>query len=159
MGAASRARWGEGVRILAVDFGTRRMGLAVSDPLGITAQGLATLERTRAEDDLRRLQKLAEEYDAGLVLVGNPLSHRGSETAMSERVAAFAGKLRRRLECPVELVDERLTSAEAERVLRSAGISREKRRSARDRLAAVLLLQTFLDRRAVRPAAAPSGGD
>jgi putative pre-16S rRNA nuclease len=145
------------LRILAIDFGTRRMGLAVSDALGITAQGLATLQRTRTEDDLHRLQKLVEEYDAELVLVGNPLSQRGTETAMSERVAGFAAKLRRWVSCPVELADERLTSAQAERVLREAGLSPRKRRNARDRLSAVLLLQTFLDRRANERARAASG--
>jgi putative Holliday junction resolvase len=133
-------------RILAIDFGTRRIGLAVSDPLGITAQGLETLERTRTEDDLQHLQMLAEEYSAELVLIGNPISARGSETGMSERVRAFAEKLRRRLSCPVELVDERLTSAQAERVLRESGISIAKRRRARDRMAATLLLQSYLDR-------------
>jgi putative pre-16S rRNA nuclease len=132
------------------------MGLAVSDTLGITAQGLATLQRTRTKDDLDRLQKLVEEYDAEVVLVGHPLSQRGTETAMSERVAGFAAKLRRRVSCPVELADERLTSAQAERVLREAGLSQRKRRDARDRLSAVLLLQTFLDRRANERARAAS---
>lgn len=133
------------------------MGLAVSDPLGITAQGLETLERTRTDDDLGRLEKLVEEYDAELVLMGHPLSQRGTATAMSERVEGFAAKLRRRVRCPVELADERLTSAQAERVLREAGLSREKRRRARDRLSAVLLLQTFLDRRANERARAAAG--
>ena len=124
------------------------MGLAVSDPLGITAQGIATLERTRLEGDLRHIQKLVEEYSAERIILGNPLSHRGIETAMSQRVAAFAEKLRRRLNCPVELLDERLTSAQANRVLRESGMSVEKRRRAADRVAATLLLQAYLDRRA-----------
>jgi putative Holliday junction resolvase len=125
----------------------RRMGLAVSDPLGITAQGIETLERTRMEDDLRHIQKVAEEYSAELILIGNPISNKGTETAMSERVAAFAEKLHRRVACPVELFDERLTSAEANRVLRDSGISLGKRRQAVDRMAATLLLQSYLDRR------------
>jgi len=135
-------------RILAVDFGTRRIGLAVSDALGITAQGIATLERTRLEDDLRHIEKLVEEYSAERIVLGNPLSHRGTETTMSGRVAGFAEKLRRRLKCPVELLDERLTSAQAGRVLRESGIGIEKRRRAVDRMAAILLLQSYLDRRA-----------
>jgi putative pre-16S rRNA nuclease len=125
----------------------RRMGLAVSDALGITAQGIETLQRTRLEDDLRHIQKLVEEYSAELVLVGNPISHRGTETAMSERAASFAEKLRRRLKCRVELLDERLTSAQANRVLRDSGIGIEKRRQAVDRMAATLLLQAYLDHR------------
>jgi putative pre-16S rRNA nuclease len=135
-------------RILAIDFGLRRIGLAVSDALGITAQGIKTLERTRTDDDLRHIQKLAEEYSVEIILVGNPLSHKGTETAMSERVASFAEKLRRRVNCPVELVDERLTSAQANHLLRDSGISLNKRRQAVDRMAATLLLQAYLDRRA-----------
>jgi len=132
-------------RILAVDFGTKRIGLAVSDALGITAQGLPTLERTRLADDLERLHSLVNEYSVGHVLVGNPIGHAGGETCMSQLAAEFAEKLRRRLPCPVELRDERLTSVEANRTLREAGLSIGKRQHAVDRVAAVLLLQSYLD--------------
>ncbi|MFZ0962984.1 MAG: Holliday junction resolvase RuvX [Terriglobia bacterium] len=132
-------------RILAIDFGTKRMGLAVSDALGMTAQGLPTLERTRIADDLERLRSLVEEYSVERVLVGNPIGHSGGETAMSQLVAEFVEKLRRRLPCPVELRDERLTSVEANRTLRDAGLSIGKRQRAVDRMAAVLLLQSYLD--------------
>ena len=135
-------------RIMAIDYGTKRMGLAVSDPLGITAQGLETLEHTNVENDLRHIENLAEEYSPERVIVGNPLGARGNETAMSKRAAAFAGKLRRRLPCPVELWDERGTSVEANRVLRESGMGIEKRRRAVDRVAVTLLLQSYLDRRA-----------
>jgi len=121
------------------------MGLAVSDALGITAQGLPTLERVRREDDLRRIQELVEEYSAERVIVGNPLGHGGGETAMSRRAAKFAEDLRRRLSCPVQLWDERLTSVEANRSLRESGLSLGKRRRAVDRVAATLLLQSYLD--------------
>jgi putative Holliday junction resolvase len=134
-------------RILAVDFGLKRMGLAISDALGVTAQGLPTLERTRLEDDLRQIQQLVEEHGAERVIVGNPISRAGTETAMSRQAAAFAEKLRRRLTCPVELWDERLTSAEANRMLRDSGMGIEKRRRAVDRVAASLLLQGYLDHR------------
>ncbi len=132
-------------RILAIDFGTKRMGLAVSDALGMTAQGLPTLERTRIADDLARLVSLVEEYSVELVLVGNPVGLSGGGTAMSQRVSEFVEKLRRRLPCPVELRDERLTSVEANRTLREAGLSIGKRQRAVDRIAAVLLLQSYLD--------------
>jgi putative holliday junction resolvase len=135
----------ENPRILAIDFGTKRMGLAVSDALGMTAQGLPTLERTRVADDLERLYSIVVEYSVGRVLVGNPIGHSGVETAMSHQVADFVEKLRRRLPCPVELRDERLTSVEANRTLREAGLSIGKRRRAVDRMAAVLLLQSYLD--------------
>jgi len=121
------------------------MGLAVSDGLGITAQGLPTLERTRLEDDLRRIEELVAEYSPAQVIVGNPLGHGGGETAMSQRAAAFAEKLRRRVGCPVELWDERLTSVEANRMLRASGVSIGKRQRAVDRVAATLLLQSYLD--------------
>lgn len=135
-------------RILAIDFGERRIGLAVSDALGITAQGLPTLERTRLEDDLNSIRKLAEEYATERVIIGDPLGHSGISTEMSRRVAAFADKLRKRLACPIELQDERLTSVEANRMLRASGISIRRRQKAADRVAAVLLLQSYLDARA-----------
>jgi len=111
----------------------------------MTAQGLPTLQRTRIADDLERLCTLVDQYSIARVLVGNPVGHRGGETAMSRHVAEFAGKLRQRLPCPVDLWDERLTSAEANRTLREAGISMDKRQRAVDRLAAVLILQSYLD--------------
>lgn len=134
-----------GQRILAIDFGTRRIGLAVSDALGMTAQGLPTLQRTRVADDLEHVQSLVEEYAVERVLVGNPIGHSGGETAMSQLAGEFAEKLRRRLPCPVDLRDERLTSVEANRTLREAGLSIGKRQRAVDRLSAVLLLQGYLD--------------
>ena len=133
-------------RILGIDFGLKRIGLAVSDELGLTAQGLPTLHRTAIRKDLDYIRELAGQYSLEKVIVGNPIGHRGRDTTMSRRVAEFAERLRQYLSCPVELWDERLTSAEANRVLRSAGLSIEKRREAVDRVSAVLLLQNYLDR-------------
>ena len=121
------------------------MGLAVSDALGITAQGLPTLPRTRLDDDLQKIQELAEEYSAARVIVGNPLGHGGGETSMSRQATDFAQKLGRRVNCPVHLWDERLTSVQANRALRATGLSLGKRRRAVDRVAATLLLQSYLD--------------
>ena len=123
----------------------RRIGLAVSDALGITAQGLPTLPRTRLDDDLRKIQELTEEYSTERVIVGNPLGHGGGETAMSRKAAEFADKLRRRVICPVDLRDERLTSVQANRALRDSGLTLGKRLRAVDRVAATLLLQSYLD--------------
>ena len=131
--------------MLAIDFGMKRMGLAVSDALGITAQGLPTLQRTRLNDDLEKIRHLTEEYATERVLVGNPIGHGGGETAMSRKAAEFAEKLRRRVGCPVELRDERLTSVEANRALRESGLTAGKRQQAVDRVAATLLLQSYLD--------------
>jgi putative Holliday junction resolvase len=146
-------------RILAIDFGMRRMGVAVSDPLGVTAQGLPTLERRGRDYDLRRIEELVEEYSAARVVFGNPVGRAGGETEMSRRVAAFAQKLRRRISCPVELWDERLTSVEANRVLRASGISIGKRQRAADRVAVTLLLQSYLDFLANQAQTQPAPGE
>jgi len=121
------------------------MGLAISDALGITAQGLPTLTRTRLDDDLGKIRALTEEYSTERVIVGNPLGHGGGETSMSRHVAEFAEKLRRRVNCPVDLWDERLTSVEANRTLRAVGLSQGKRQQAVDRVAATILLQSYID--------------
>lgn len=133
-------------RILAIDFGLRRIGLAVSDALGLTAQGLPTLKRTRLDNDLKHIGELLEQYSVALVIVGHPLSKSGNVTSMSTQVTEFAEKLRKHLAIEVLLWDERLTSSEANRMLRESGIGLEKRRKAVDRVAATLLLQGYLDR-------------
>ena len=134
-------------RILALDLGKKRIGLAISDPLGITAQGLPNLNRTNKRADLAALGSLAAEREVGLILMGNPIGMRGSEGRQSEWVREFAAALEAHTRLPVKLWDERLTSAEAGRVLRASGISIEKRAAAVDRLAAVILLQSYLDAR------------
>jgi putative Holliday junction resolvase len=132
-------------RILALDLGKKRIGLALSDPLGITAQGLPNLNRTNKRSDLAFLEELAREREVGLFLLGNPINMRGSEGRQSGWVREFAAALESRTGLPVKLWDERLTSVEAGRVLRSSGISIEKRAKAVDRLSAVILLQSYLD--------------
>ena len=132
-------------RILALDLGKRRIGLAISDPLGITAQGLPNLLRTNKRTDLSALEGLIREREVGLILMGNPINMGGAEGRQSGWVREFAGALAERTHLPVKLWDERLTSVEAGRVLRSSGISIEKRAAAVDRLSAVILLQSYLD--------------
>src|SRR5215510_15110833 len=114
------------IRILALDLGKKRIGLAISDPLGITAQGLPNLVRTNKRADLEALGRIAAEREAGMVLLGNPLNMRGDEGRQSGWVKEFAAAIEERLGLPVRFWDERLTSVEAERVLRSSGISIEK---------------------------------
>lgn len=145
-------------RVLAIDFGLRRIGLAVSDALGITAQGLTTLQRTAIRKDIEYIRNLAEEYTVEKVIVGNPISHTGKETPMSRHAGDFAKKLQGRVTCPVELWDERLTSVEANRMLKTSGISINKRQQAVDRVAAVLLLQNYLDYHANQPEQTDSPG-
>jgi putative Holliday junction resolvase len=132
-------------RILALDLGKRRIGLAISDPLGITAQGLPNLERTNKRTDFAALEELIRQREVGMILMGNPINMGGSEGRQSGWVREFAGELERRTGLPVKLWDERLTSVEAGRVLRESGISIEKRAAAVDRLSAVILLQSYLD--------------
>lgn len=140
--------------MLALDVGKKRIGLAVSDELGITAQGIETLERTRIREDLEYLKQIASRWDARLLLVGRPLHMSGSESRQSEYTQAFAERLQRHVGLPLIFWDERLTSAEAERVLRESGASLEQRKKAVDRLAAVLLLESYLAHRRNEPGSA-----
>jgi putative Holliday junction resolvase len=132
-------------RILALDLGKKRIGLAISDPLGITAQGLPNLERTRKRADLDALERLAAEREVGLILMGNPMNMGGAEGRQSAWAREFGAAIEKRTGLPVQYWDERLTSVEAGRVLRASGISIEKRAAAVDRLSAVILLQSYLD--------------
>ncbi|HSA92517.1 MAG TPA: Holliday junction resolvase RuvX [Terriglobales bacterium] len=134
-------------RILALDVGAKTIGMAVSDPLGLTAQGLQTLRRTSKRADFGRLERVLREYEVAEMVVGYPLRMSGQAGAQAEKVAALAEELRRRFRLPVHLWDERLTSVESSRVLRASEISLQRRRQAVDRLAAVLILQSFLDHR------------
>ena len=132
-------------RILALDLGERRIGLALSDELRLTAQGLPTLVRKNIRTDLSALAELAAERNVKLFLIGNPIRMSGAEGAQSAWVRQFAKKLESRTGLAVQLWDERLTTLAAERVLRESGIGREKRNRAVDRLSAVILLQSYLE--------------
>jgi len=132
-------------RILALDLGKKRVGLAISDELGLTAQGLENLERTNKRADLKQLARLIEERGVGLILVGDPLHMSGEAGRQSEWVREFAERLERRTGVEVRMWDERLTTVQAARVLRESGMGMEKRAAAVDRLSAVILLQSYLD--------------
>ena len=138
-------------RILALDVGSKRIGLAVSDPLGITAQGIETLHRKNKRADLEQLAKIIVEREVCEMVVGHPLHMSGDASPQSLRVAEFAEELRRRFQLPVHLWDERLTSTQANRVLRETEMSIRRRAEVVDRLAAVLILQSFLDNRRSSP--------
>jgi len=132
-------------RILALDLGKKRIGLALSDPLGITAQGLATLERTNIREDLAALEAIVREREVTLLLMGHPLHMSGRESRQSEYTRDFANRLSEKTGVEVRFWDERLTTVEANRVLKESGMSIEKRARAVDRLAAVILLESYLD--------------
>ena len=135
-------------RVLAIDPGAKRMGLAVSDSLGITAQGLETFETGKGRDLLDHLDAIIERNAITTVVVGLPLSMRGEDIEGSERSRALAERIVERFGVEVVLQDERMTSLEAERTLRSG--ERSFDRSDVDKLAAVLLLQSYLDARTER---------
>jgi len=136
--------------------------MAVSDPLGLTAQGLGTIRRRNKRYDFDQLARTIREYQVAEIVVGYPLRLSGVPSAQSAKMSDFAEDLRGRFRLPVHLVDERLTSVQANRLLRDAELSIEKRAQAVDRLAAILILQLFLDRRASKPSGAaqdPAGSE
>jgi putative Holliday junction resolvase len=133
--------------VLALDVGSKTIGLAVSDPLGITAQGLETIRRRNKHADLAALEYLLRQYAVREIVVGYPLRMSGASSSQSEKISVFAEELRRRFGLPVHLWDERLTSAQANRLLRETDMSIRRRAQVVDRLAAVLILQSFLDHR------------
>ena len=135
------------VRILALDVGEKRIGLAVSDPLGLTAQGLGVMERQGRAADLARLVELAREYRVQEIVVGLPRHMDGRPGRQVPEILELAGALGEALGVKVTPWDERLTTREAERLLIEADLSRRRRRQVVDQLAAVLILQGYLDSR------------
>jgi putative Holliday junction resolvase len=133
--------------VLGLDVGLRRIGVAVSDPLGVTAQGLETLHRKNKKYDFSFLYRVIRDYEVKEIVVGLPLRMSGVEGTQAEKIQLFAEDLRRHFKLPVHLWDERLTSAEANRLLRQTDMSIEKRGQAVDRMAAVLILQGWMESR------------
>jgi putative Holliday junction resolvase len=133
--------------VLAVDPGSKRVGIAVSDPTGTIAQPLTAIPAEPQVTLARRLTDVAREYEAKRIVVGLPTRLDGSQGPEAAAARALADELRAASRLPVELVDERLTTAAAERSLIASGMRRQKRRANIDRVAAALLLQTHLDRR------------
>ena len=137
-------------RILGLDVGSKTIGLAVSDPLGITAQGLETIRRKNKRLDFERLEQVVREREIAEVVVGYPLRMSGAEGTQAEKMRRFAEELRQRFQLPVHLWDERLSSAQANRLLRETEMSIKRRGEVVDRLAAVLILQSWMDARSGR---------
>ncbi|NLZ92544.1 MAG: Holliday junction resolvase RuvX [Firmicutes bacterium] len=132
------------MRILGLDVGDRTIGIAVSDELGWTAQGLEVIRRGDWETDVQRIRELCERYQVTLLVVGYPKNMNGTIGPRAELSEAFAKQLAAELGLPVKLWDERLTTMEAERMLVAADVSRAKRRKVIDKMAAVLILQNYL---------------
>ena len=136
-------------RVLGLDVGAKRIGVAVSDPLGITAQGLETLQRRNKRLDFEALAEIVKKYDVAEIVVGYPLRMSGAESAGTDKMQRFAEELRQRFQLPVHLWDERLTSAQANRLLRETNMSIKRRGAVVDQMAAVLILQNWMDARRV----------
>jgi putative holliday junction resolvase len=132
-------------RILGIDYGEKRMGMALSDPLGFTAQGLCTYERKGQERDTDYIACLVEEYDIAQIIIGMPRNMNGTYGVSADKVRKFGSLLQERIHIPVNYWDERLTTTAVQRVLIEADVSRKKRKKVIDKLAAVAILQNYLD--------------
>lgn len=144
------------MRKIALDVGDRTVGIALSDELGITAQGLMTLERVGIRKDTTKILELVKEYDCDTIVIGLPRKLDGTDSSQTEKVYAFRTMLENKMrstgmkDISVVWQDERLTTVMAEKVLIEADVSRKKRKQVIDKQAAVLIMQSFLDEAAAR---------
>jgi len=132
-------------RLLGLDYGSHRIGAALSDPLGVTAQPLPAIHRRGERRDIEAIGDLVREYSVDGVVLGLPLMLNGTEGEQAKRARAFGERIAERLGVPVTTWDERMTTVQAERHLIASGVRREKRKEIRDSLSALLLLQSLLD--------------
>jgi len=136
------------MRILGIDLGDKKIGLAVSDPLGWTAQGLGVVTSKGSIDaDIGMINEYVKRYEVEKIIIGLPLNMDGSFGPCAEKARVFAEQLSHKLNIPVEMIDERLTTVAAEKVLLQADLSRAKRKKVIDKMAAVLILQRYLDKK------------
>mgnify|MGYP002639458912 FL=1 len=134
------------MRIMSLDVGSRTIGIACSDALLMTAQGIETIRRTSLEKDFNRLQELISEYEVHELVVGMPKNMNGTKGERAEKTEEFVEKMKEAIDLPVSYWDERLSTVMAERQLIAADVSRKKRKSVIDKMAAVVILQGYLDR-------------
>jgi len=145
------------MRILALDVGTKTIGVAVSDELGIAAHGVSTIKRTDLKRDLEALHKIVDKYKPSEILVGVPYNYDGTVSKRGEEILRFAEKIKATFSLPLEFWDESFTTSDAEAVLLQADLSRKKRRKVIDKLAAVFILQDYLrSRESVEPRTDPN---
>ena len=133
------------MRILGLDYGSRRIGVALCDELGMTAQGVATIDRKNREADLDTIAELVRRHGVERIVIGYPLRLDGSEGVQCEKINRFIRRLEMRFSFPVIRWDETLSTKEAEELLRRRGVHLEKRREVVDRVAASIILQGYLD--------------
>ncbi|WP_277282058.1 Holliday junction resolvase RuvX [Veillonella caviae] len=134
------------MRIMALDVGSRTIGIACSDALLMTAQGIETIRRTSLEKDFHRLSELISEYEVHELVVGMPKNMNGTKGERAEKTEEFVEKMKEFIALPVTFWDERLSTVMAERQLIAADVSRKKRKDVIDKMAAVVILQGYLDR-------------
>jgi putative Holliday junction resolvase len=134
------------MRIMGLDIGTHTIGVAISDELGITAQGLKTLKRRSPEDDFEEIRTIVDHFEISKIVVGLPKNMDGTSGKQAEVVFQWIKDLKDRVHLPVVTWDERLSTVGASKVLLEADLSRKKRRKVIDKLAAVLILQGYLNR-------------
>jgi putative Holliday junction resolvase len=133
------------MRILGLDFGDKRIGVAVSDEMGWSAQAIKTINRRSAVEDVKQIKEIAEEYEADEIIVGLPVNMNGTLGTGVEKVNNFISLLKEHIVVPINTWDERLSTVAAERNLIDAGLSRKKRKDVIDMLAASVILQGYLD--------------
>ena len=134
------------MRIMALDVGSRTIGIACSDALLMTAQGIETIRRTSLENDFNRLRELISEYEVHELVVGMPKNMNGTKGERAEKTEEFVETMKAVIDLPVTFWDERLSTVMAERQLIAADVSRKKRKGVIDKMAAVVILQGYLDR-------------
>ncbi|MDV4152333.1 Holliday junction resolvase RuvX [Clostridium sp. AL.422] len=134
------------MRILGLDIGSKTVGVAISDPLGWTAQGITTIRRSKKEQDIEEIKKLCNEYSVETIVVGLPKNMNGSIGESGERVIEFAEQIKEYTGLKVEMWDERLTTVAAHKAMLEADLSRNKRKKIVDKIAATYILQGYLDR-------------
>ncbi len=144
---AKEIDFGREGRVMCVDYGHKRLGLALSDEMGVTAQPLGKIEEEAEEDQIRAVEKTAAEHQVCEIVVGLPLTMKGNVSRSASRVIAFARELNKRLCIPIVTWDERLSTKQSEQILIQAGMSRSKRKGIVDSIAAAVILQSYLDAR------------
>ncbi len=134
------------MRIIGIDYGEKRIGIAISDPLGITAQGLPTIERTNIQEDMQKILNIIREKEVGEIVVGLPKHMNNSLGEKAQEVLVFVDLLKKHSNLPVSVIDERLSTVRAQRAMLEGNLSRKKRKDRVDMIAAQLILQDYLDR-------------
>lgn len=133
-------------RILGLDVGTKTIGIAVSDPLGITAQPVTTIRRTKMDADMAELRDIIDLYNASLLVVGYPRNMNGTVGEQAQYVDRFIEAMGKQVSLPVELVDERLTTRVAQQAMKAGNVKAARRKEIIDQQAAALILQSYMDR-------------